>query len=49
MRTGRATSRSDPELSGSLLLAHPALRDPSFRRSVVLISSHDAEGAMAWC
>lgn len=46
MRTDRATSRSEPELSGSLILAHPSLRDPSFRRSVVLISSHDSEGAM---
>lgn len=33
-------------LAGSLLLAHPALRDPNFRRSVVLLSAHDAEGAM---
>ncbi|MFN5561948.1 MAG: YqgE/AlgH family protein [Opitutaceae bacterium] len=46
MRTRRVSSRSESELSGSLLLAHPALRDPSFRRSVVLISSHDSEGAM---
>jgi len=33
-------------LAGSLLLAHPVLRDPNFRRTAVLISSHDAEGAM---
>jgi len=33
-------------LAGSLLLAHPALRDPNFRRSVVLMSVHNAEGAM---
>lgn len=33
-------------LAGSLLLAHPALRDPNFRRSVVLMSAHNAEGAM---
>lgn len=33
-------------LSGSLLLAHPALRDGNFRRTVVLLSSHDADGAV---
>ncbi|HWA86536.1 MAG TPA: YqgE/AlgH family protein [Opitutus sp.] len=33
-------------LAGSLLLAHPAMRDPNFRRAVVLMSVHNAEGAM---
>ena len=33
-------------LAGSLLLAHPSMRDPNFRRSVVLMSVHNAEGAM---
>jgi len=33
-------------LAGQLLLAHPILQDPGFRRTVVLLSSHDAEGAM---
>ncbi|PTX94545.1 YqgE/AlgH family protein [Opitutus sp. ER46] len=33
-------------LAGSLLLAHPAMRDPNFRRSVVLMSVHNADGAM---
>jgi putative transcriptional regulator len=33
-------------LAGSLLLAHPAMKDPNFRRSVVLMSVHNAEGAM---
>ena len=38
---------SRPEnLAGSLLLAHPAMRDPNFRRAVVLMSAHNAEGAM---
>ena len=32
--------------AGSLLLAHPAMKDPNFRRSVVLMSVHNAEGAM---
>lgn len=33
-------------LAGSLLLAHPGMRDPNFRRAVVLMSVHNAEGAM---
>lgn len=33
-------------LAGSLLLAHPAMQDPNFRHSVVLMSAHNAEGAM---
>ncbi len=33
-------------LAGSLLLAHPAMKDPNFRHSVVLMSAHSAEGAM---
>jgi putative transcriptional regulator len=32
--------------AGSLLLAHPTLRDPNFRRAVVLMSVHNADGAM---
>ena len=33
-------------LQGSLLVASPALRDPNFRRTVVLLTEHDAEAAM---
>jgi putative transcriptional regulator len=33
-------------LQGQLLLASPALQDPNFRRSVVLVVHHDDEGAM---
>ncbi|MDQ6656315.1 MAG: YqgE/AlgH family protein [Verrucomicrobiota bacterium] len=34
-------------LAGSLLIAHPNMHDPNFRRSVLFISSHDPkEGAM---
>jgi putative transcriptional regulator len=43
MREPRVTKET---LAGSLLLAHPALKDPNFRRSVVLMSAHNAEGAM---
>lgn len=44
MREQRGISRDT--LAGSLLLAHPAMKDPNFRRSVVLMSAHNAEGAM---
>jgi putative transcriptional regulator len=33
-------------LAGQLLLAHPSLRDPNFKRTVVLMSAHDAAGAL---
>jgi putative transcriptional regulator len=33
-------------LAGQLLLASPALHDPNFTRTVVLIGLHSAEGAM---
>jgi putative transcriptional regulator len=34
------------KLAGSLLLAHPTLLDPNFRRTVVLLSAHTSEGAL---
>ncbi|MEO6871604.1 MAG: YqgE/AlgH family protein [Chthoniobacterales bacterium] len=39
------TSRSGKPLNftGQLLIAHPSMLDPNFRRSVLFISSHDAE------
>jgi putative transcriptional regulator len=36
----------DDSLRGSLLVASPALADPNFARSVVLITEHGEEGAM---
>jgi len=33
-------------LRGSLLIAGPALLDPNFRRTVVLVAEHSEEGAM---
>ena len=33
-------------LRGSLLVAAPQLRDPNFRRTVVLVADHGEEGAM---
>lgn len=41
----RQNGRVD-SLKGKLLLASPALEDPNFVRSVVLIAEHDDEGAM---
>ncbi len=37
--------RVDP-MQGQLLLASPSLRDPNFRRTVILVLHHDDEGAM---
>jgi len=38
--------KKDTALAGSLLLAHPSMRDTNFRRAVVLLSAHDGKGAM---
>jgi putative transcriptional regulator len=42
----RRTSRSSKTLAGHLLLAHPVLRDPNFKRTAILLSVHNADGAM---
>jgi Putative transcriptional regulator len=39
-------AKDDESLAGSLLLAHPVLRDSTFRRTAILMSSHDDQGAM---
>jgi putative transcriptional regulator len=33
-------------LRGNLLVSSPSLHDPNFRKTVVLVAHHDAEGAM---
>ena len=38
--------RPRASLTGSLLLAHPSLRDPNFKRTVVLMTADGAEGSM---
>ncbi len=38
--------KDDESLAGSLLLAHPVLRDATFRRTAILMSAHDEQGAM---
>jgi putative transcriptional regulator len=43
----RHKSSDLPEsLAGSLLVAHPSLRDPNFKRTVILMTTHGPEGAM---
>lgn len=42
----RRTQSTSRKFAGQLLLAHPGLRDPNFRRTVVLMSVHNDEGAM---
>ncbi|MBL9214570.1 MAG: YqgE/AlgH family protein [Opitutaceae bacterium] len=42
----RRTARKQDGLAGQLLLAHPVLRDPNFRRTVILMSAHSDSGAM---
>jgi len=34
------------DLAGSLVLAHPHLRDPNFVRTVVLMTAHEKEGSL---
>lgn len=44
---GQDPGEESLSLSGSLLIAHPALQDPNFRRAVVLLSAHsNEEGAL---
>ncbi|MFI5357073.1 MAG: YqgE/AlgH family protein [Opitutales bacterium] len=42
----RHSGTSEQRVAGSLLLAHPALQESTFRHTVILMSSHDDQGAM---
>jgi putative transcriptional regulator len=42
----RAGTFEEKGLAGSLLLAHPSMRDDNFRRTVILMSTHGRDGAM---
>ena len=42
------TQSMNADLAPGLLLASPALGDPNFSRSVVLLAQHDEEGALGW-
>lgn len=45
-RSSHSSELQQPH-AGSLLLAHPNLRDPNFRRSVILLTAYgEAEGAL---
>lgn len=37
------TQPSAGNMTGSLLVAHPTLRDPNFRRTIILLSNHSAD------
>ena len=39
----REFGSSSISLAGSLLIAHPSLLDPNFRKGVIFLSAHDAE------
>ncbi len=39
----RQLSKDSPSLAGQLLVAHPSMLDPNFRRSVLFISAHDKD------
>jgi putative transcriptional regulator len=39
----RSPQNPPANLQGMLLVAHPSLKDPNFRRSVIFLSAHDAE------
>lgn len=43
MKSRRSRSES---LAGQLLLSHPVMKDANFARTVILLSAHDAEGAL---
>ncbi len=40
------TKGDEFEVTGSLLLAHPQLKDPNFVRSVILMTAHEDEGSL---
>ncbi len=40
------TPTTQTSVAGSLLLAHPSLRDPNFRRTVVLMTADNKDGSM---
>lgn len=42
----RRTARKPKTFAGQLLLSHPVMRDANFKRTVILLSAHNAEGAM---
>src|SRR6202047_903092 len=39
----RSSGSKIPNLTGQLFVAHPNLRDPNFRKTVLFLSAHDRE------
>ncbi len=39
-------SDESANIAGSLMLAHPQLKDPNFLRSVILMTAHEEEGSL---
>ena len=39
----RPSKGETPNFTGQLLVAHPSLRDPNFRRTILFLSTHDPE------
>ena len=39
----RPSDSEIPNLTGQLLVAHPNLRDPNFRKTVLFLSAHDSQ------
>ena len=39
----RPSSDEAPNFTGRLLVAHPSLRDPNFRRTILFLLTHDSE------
>jgi putative transcriptional regulator len=39
----RPSGSETPNLAGQLLVAHPNLRDPNFRKTVLFLSAHDSQ------
>jgi len=40
------SDESPSSIAGSLMLAHPQLKDPNFVRSVILMTAHEEEGSL---
>ena len=40
------SDESSSSIAGSLMLAHPQLKDPNFMRSVILMTAHEEEGSL---
>ena len=43
IRTVREPATTSSSLAGSLLIAHPSLMEPTFRRTVIMLADHDGK------